>query len=597
MRTFRVPYGFALAAALAVLLSLVPTAAVATSAAAATVSASPQESTPVREATLASAVAVDPAELIRARIEYEGGRTPVIAVRGERLHAAEALPRFYERRAFQPAWTGSGGGLPLADSLVRALARAEREGLRSDDYHLPRVRALLADLRSARRSGSTLPAAQLADLDLLLTDAFLLYGSHLVSGRVDPVAMHPEWTAQGREADLLAVLETALATSRVAAGLESLLPEHPEYFRLRATLERYRRIADDGGLPEIPGRPLHPGETHAAVAVVREWARLTGDLSPGAVEAGDRESGDPERFDPELEAAVRRLQERHALVPTGVVTLETSALMNVPIEQRIRDLELNLERWRWLPRELGERHVRVNIAGLDVRVVEGDSVTFASRVMVGAQLRETPVFSDRMTYLVLNPSWTIPPGILEQDKLPLIRRNPGYLRANRIRVLDASGNQVEPGSVDWSKVTGRTSYRFRMDPGPENPLGQVKFMFPNAHFIYLHDTPTRELFDRARRDFSSGCIRVERPLELAAHLLRDDSRWTRERIEAALRSPGEQTVSLKRAVPVHLLYWTAWAEPDGAVHFREDIYDRDSALDEALRTPPPGVPAPTAALP
>lgn len=524
-------------------------------------------------------------ERIRVRIERNGGAAAVIAVADERVHAVVDLPRFYEGRGFRPAWVDVDGPLALADSVVAALERADREGLDPDDYHLPRIRAVLAELRrsGAPAAGRVVgtPAARLVDLELLLTDAFLLYGAHLVAGRVDPVTMHAEWSTARREADLVAVLNRALDTGAVASELETLLPVHPEYFRLRSTLERYREIARAGGLPEIPGRQLRPGVRDPAVPLLREWARAMGDLPADAPTPPDATV-----LDPALEESVRRIQERHALAPTGVVTLATSAAMNVPVEERIRTLELNLERWRWLPRELGERHIRVNIAGFYVKVLEGDSVGFTSRVMVGQRYRETPVFSDRMTYLVLNPTWTIPPGILEQDKLPLIRRDPaGYLRANRIRVLDSAGREVEPGSVDWSKVTGKTSYRLRMDPGPENPLGQVKFMFPNAYSIYLHDTPSREDFDRSRRDFSSGCIRVERPLDLAAYLLRDDPRWTPDRIAAALRNPGEQTIPLRRPVPVHLLYWTAWADHDGHIHFHEDVYGRDSALDQALSEP------------
>lgn len=511
-------------------------------------------------------------ERIRSRIERNGSATAVIAVGGERLHASTDLPRFYERGGFQPTWVTSDGPTPLADSLIEAIAGAEREGLRPEDYHLSRVRSLLA-------TGNA--PYTLVDVDLLLTDAFLTYGSHLVSGRVDPVAMHPEWTARGREADLVQVLEGAVASGAVGQALESLLPEQPEYSMLRSTLAHYREIAGSGGFPEIPGRPLRPGERDPAVPRVREWTRLTGDLAAGAAVPTD-----PELLDPALEAAVKRLQERHGMVRSGVVNLQTSAVMNVPVEQRIRQIEIAMERWRWLPRDLGHRHIRVNIAGLYVHVLEGDSVAFASRVMVGQRYRMTPVFSDRLTYLVLNPSWTIPSGILEQDKLPLIRRDRTYLKANRIRVLDTAGREVDPAAIDWSTVTGRTSYRFRMDPGPENPLGNVKFMFPNVHSIYLHDTPSRE-FDRGSRDFSSGCIRVENPMDLAEYLLRDDPQWTRARIDAAVGAGGEQTIPLRSPLPVHLLYWTAWADIDGAVHFSEDIYDRDDALDRALREPPP----------
>jgi murein L,D-transpeptidase YcbB/YkuD len=535
-------------------------------------------------------------EAIRLRIERNGEAAPILAVVGERLHARSELPRFYEGRGFQPAWVGPAGPGDVVESLVRALSRSALDGLNPHDYHHDRIRALIASARGEDGSDEGLTASQLADLDLLLTDAFLLYAAHLVGGRVDPVAIHPEWSAVRREADLVAALDSALADGDIEAALESLLPRHAEYRRLRATLERYRRIAASGGWPEIPARTLRSGREDDAVPLLRTRLRLSGDLAvPGEDDADGAAAGaDDRRFGPDLEAAVRRFQARHGLEQDGIVSLETSAVMNTPVEDRIRQLELSLERWRWLPRELGERHIRVNIAGFDLDVFEGDTVVFSTRVMVGQRFRRTPVFSDRMTYLVLNPTWTIPPGILEQDKLPLIRRDVDYLRQNRIRVFAPSGQEVPASSVDWSAMTGNTGYRLRMEPGPENPLGQVKFMFPNQYSVYLHDTPSRELFDRNRRDFSSGCIRVERPLELATYLLGSDPRWSRERIDAALRNPAEQTVPLPRAVPVHLLYWTAWAETDGTVHFREDVYGRDAALDAAMREPPPAVPSQSA---
>ena len=521
-------------------------------------------------------------EIIRTRIESgTGAVAPVIVVRDERIHAATEIPRFYESRGFLPAWVGDEGPTALADSLVRAIENAHREGLEPDDYHLARIRAVYAEARRARRAESVVERTRLADLDLLLSDAFLLYGAHLVGGVVNPTTIHPEWNAVRREADLVALLDSALTTGRIGASLATLLPRHAAYDRLKTALQRYRRIAAEGGWPEQEGVTLRPGSSGPEVALLRRRLILAGDLPAHAAEPADV-------YDDALEAAVRLFQRRHGLDPDGVADLETNAVLNTPVEDRIRSVVLNMERWRWLPRELGQRHILVNIAGFDLDVVENDSTVFSTRVMVGQRYRKTPVFSDRMTYMVLSPTWTIPPNILEVDKLPLIRQDPaGYLRANRIRVLSPDGRQVDPATVDWATVTGTTRLRFRMDPGPENPLGQVKFMFPNAHHVYLHDTPGREMFDRTTRAFSSGCIRVERPLELAALLMRGDARWTPERIAAAAGGATEQTVQLPRPYAVHLLYWTAWAEPDGTLHFRPDIYERDAALEEALRLPPP----------
>ncbi|HUP19204.1 MAG TPA: L,D-transpeptidase family protein [Gemmatimonadota bacterium] len=520
-------------------------------------------------------------EIIRTRIEAgTGAVAPVMIVQDERIHAATELPLFYESRGFLPAWVTEDGPTAAADSALRAIEEAEREGLEPTNYHLRRIRSVYADARRARRADSVPDRTRLADLDLLLTDAFLLYGAHLVGGVVDPVTMHPEWTASRREADLVALLDSALSTGRIRAALQTLLPRHPAYLRLREALHRYRMVAAAGGWPELGGATLRLGSEGPDVAPLRRRLVLAGDLAAGP-------PGQEDHFDEQVEEAVRRFQRRHGLPQDGVAGLETTGIMNTPVEERIRAIVLNMERWRWLPRDLGQRHILVNIAGFALDVVDGDSTVFTSRVMVGHRYRKTPVFSDRMTYLVLSPTWTIPPNILEQDKLPLIRSDPGYLRAHRIRVLAPDGSEVDPRTVDWSTITGTTRLRFRMDAGPENPLGRVKFMFPNAHHVYLHDTPDHELFDRAARTFSSGCIRVERPFELAALLLRDQPAWTPARIETVVRGGVERTIPLARPIPVHLLYWTAWAEPDGSIHFRRDIYDRDPALDEALRIPPP----------
>jgi L,D-transpeptidase YcbB len=523
------------------------------------------------------------AELIRSRVEAGTARRGALMVVGdERLHAASELPRFYRGRGFEPAWVNETGPRPVADSLLWAVEGAILEGLEPTHYHLVRIRDIYADVRRAYITGDRLEPARLVDLDLLLTDAFLIYGSHLANGRVDPTTIHPEWTARRRSVDLVAELDMALATGEVGTVLQALLPVHPGYARLRSALADYRRIAGQGGWPELPGRTLTPGMRDPAVTLLRQRLRMTGDLGPPARRTREEE------FDAGVEEAVRRFQVRHDLEPDGIVRLETSAYLNIPVEYRIRQIERNLERWRWLPQDLGQRHVRVNIAGYEMHVMDGDSVIFHSRVLVGQRYRKTPVFSDRMTYLVLNPTWTIPPGILEEDKLPLIRQDVTYLARNNIRVLGADGRTIDPRTIDFNRLTGRTGYRFRMEPGPENPLGRVKFMFPNQHHVYLHDTPDHDDFNLTWGAVSSGCIRVERSMDLAELLLADAPGWTRQRIErAAASGPSEQTIPLRQPLPIHILYWTAWVEPDGAVHFRSDIYDRDEPLDEALRQPPP----------
>jgi L,D-transpeptidase YcbB len=254
---------------------------------------------------------------------------------------------------------------------------------------------------------------------------------------------------------------------------------------------------------------------------------------------------------------------------------------------RVRQIELNMERWRWLPQTLGERYVLVNIANFALDVVEHGQSVLAMRAVVGRPARQTPFFSADMTYLVLSPHWYVPPTIAIQDKLPLIRRNPAYVARQNFKLFrhGAGGMaRVDPRSVDWSSVGARNfPYQLRQEPGPQNALGRVKFMLPNPHDVYLHDIPSRELFAKTERAFSSGCIRLEKPLELAQYLLRDDPRWSQQKILASIKRGTEQVVQLPISIPVHLLYWTAWVNEDGVVHFRKDIYERDKVLDEALQ--------------
>ncbi len=333
------------------------------------------------------------------------------------------------------------------------------------------------------------------------------------------------------------------------------------------------------------GSKLELGMEGDRVAEVRSRLRASGDLSADAAE--DRV------FDAPLAEAVRRFQRRHGLDPDGVVGAGTVTQMNVPAGERARQLQTNLERWRWLPNDLGQRHIEVNIAGFEVRVVENGRVVQLHRAIVGRQYRQTPIFSGTMTYLVLSPYWHVPPTIAAVDKLPILRSDPGSLTAQGIVVLDQMTNEpVDPATVDWSQITGaelNRLYRLRQDPGPYNALGAVKFMFPNQYNVYLHDTPSRELFERTSRDFSSGCIRIDRPLDLAEYLLADQPEWTRARIDSVAAGGVERVVRLNRGVPVHLLYWTAWVDDDGTLNFRPDIYGRDQTVSRALEATPPGL--------
>jgi len=506
---------------------------------------------------------------LRARVEA-GLTTDSFDIMDERIHARETLRRLYPARNFEPIWITEDGPTPQAEEFIDWLAVGPaRQGLRPAHYHLAAIESLETD-----RIGA------LVDLELALSDSFLIIGSHFLAGRLNPETLDSEWVANRRHRDLGPLLEQA--GTGAGARLESLLPNAPEYHALVARLETLRRLRDDGGWPVIDqGATLRSGDSGPRVAQLIDRLRVSDDF--------DGPPGD--RFDAAVDSAVRRFQARHGLTADGLVGRGSLTALNVPIQVRIDQIIVNLERWRWLPETLGDRYVIVNIAGFRLAVVEHGEPTLTMRVVVGRPFRRTPVFSDTIRYLVLNPSWDVPATIATQDKLPLIKENPNYLAENGFQLLQGWGadeRRIDPASVDWSQVSARNfPYRLRQGPGPMNALGRVKFMFPNKFSVYLHDTPSRNLFAEDARAFSSGCIRLQAPLDLAELLLRDNPNWSRPAIDRAIAEGREQTVTLGQPLPVHLLYWTVWVDEDGVLQFRDDIYGRDGPVLNELRELPP----------
>jgi murein L,D-transpeptidase YcbB/YkuD len=312
---------------------------------------------------------------------------------------------------------------------------------------------------------------------------------------------------------------------------------------------------------------LKPGQQSAQVAALAARLAASGDYDGPLPAAGAAAT-----YTAALQEAARRFQRRHGLTDDGVVGAAVVTEMNVPIERRIRQIELNLERWRWLPRDLGERYVLVNIPEYRLEVWDGDKVPVTMRTVVGKQDTPTPIFNDEMTYLVFSPYWNVPPGIAEGETLPEIIRDPGFLQRTNIEVLDKAGSVIDPSAIDLSDPA---QYRFRQRPGADNSLGLVKFMFPNQFDVYLHDTPADSLFARASRSFSHGCVRLERPLALAEYVLADQPEWTPGRIQEAMHAQVERIVKLRKPLPVYLGYWTARVSADGIVQFRPDVYGID----------------------
>ncbi|MDO9694174.1 MAG: L,D-transpeptidase family protein [Candidatus Latescibacteria bacterium] len=510
---------------------------------------------------------------------------PALSALGEPLHRGDLVVRFYQGRDYAPAWSGDRGPLALADSLTAALAGLGADGLQTRDYHPDALAQGLARLNDRRWWRTRPDPDDLAEFDLLATDAYLLAASQCLGGRLDPRAFDPDWIAERRTADVVAVLSGALAAGEIGGSLQRLLPAYPDYARLRHAFAQYRALATLGAWPTVPaGDKLEPGDRDARVPLLRAHLAATGDLGPG-----DALGLDPEYYDQGLAAAVRRFQARFGLDRDGVIGQATQAELGASVEDRIRQIRVNLERWRWLPANLGHRRVQVNIPDYRLEVFHGDTVVLAMPVIVGLPTRRTPVFSAKLNSLVFSPDWEVPPKLAIEDKLPLIQQDPGYLQEFGFEVIAGWGEKakvVDPRDVAWENVpAGSFPYRLRQMPGPLNALGLVKFNLPNRFNVYLHDTPNRGLFARAKRAFSAGCVRIQKPEEFAAYLLTGDERWPRWRIAEAMGSGREQAVRVPAPIPIHLLYWTAWVDRQGTVVFRPDIYQIDNLTAVALEAP------------
>jgi murein L,D-transpeptidase YcbB/YkuD len=473
---------------------------------------------------------------------------------------------FYDRRGHRLAWIDGTQPRPQMDDLIRALQAASLEGLDPEMYSLSELEARRSDAGKGFLTKKGFEPDQAAQMDVWLTYLYMKYASDLADGISNLAHADRSWKIEPEPFEPLDHLERALTENRITESLVELTPHTPQYRLLRESLVEYRKIAEAGGWPRIPGRTrLKRGQKSEAASSIARRLAVSGDYAGTVPEHGQV------TYDDRLIEALRRFQRRHGLEQDGAAGPATLAAMNVPVDTRIAQIRLNLERWRWLPRDLGARYIIVNIPAYRLDVWEGERQVLSMRVVVGRKDTPTPIFNDRMTYLVFSPYWNIPPDIGQNETLPAILKDADFLERNNMEIIDLEGNPLDPMTID---LEDPTRYRFRQRPGRENSLGLVKFMFPNQFNVYLHDTPTDSLFARATRSFSHGCVRVERPEALAQYLLRDQPEWTAEHITDAMHSLEERTVKLSQPVPVYLGYWTASASPEG-VYFTQDLYEID----------------------
>lgn len=499
------------------------------------------------------------------------------------LHFRQGLD-FYTERGFREAWIQGGNLTCTAYEMRYEIQQSKFDGLDPRDYHLGVINIYFEAIEKASLGlGKTLTAVELATVDILLTDAFLELATHIYQGKVDPSHSIFGWEIQRKEPrkEVVVRLKVAIESGDVRKEIASLYPGLPMYSRMRRSLMAlYRK---DKQMPKnwqklAAAKSIKPLEIHAVITKIRERLDFWEDHHQGLTDAR-------EMYDSALFKRIQIFQQKHGLNPDGVIGNATIRALNKSPNDFIRQAIVNMERLRWLPDTVLSEVILVNIANYSMDFIKEKDTLLHSNAIVGKAYRKTPVFNAPMSYLVFSPTWTVPTTILRNDVIPAIKRNVGYLANKNMRLLTHDGQEVNPKTVDWSRITARNfPYMVRQDPGPSNSLGRVKFMFPNSHNVYIHDTPSRELFARDDRALSSGCIRIQKPLELARLLLADQPLWSDDRISAAMNGRNEQIVMLNRKIPVVLLYLTFWTDSRGIPMFREDIYERDEELYKALST-------------
>ena len=476
------------------------------------------------------------------------------------------LRSFYKKRGMKPAWTTGRGPNADAKALAGVLTKADEEGLDPSDYSTVPLKQRLEKTKNVPVD-ETSPRA-LAEFDLLCSIAALHYMSDVHDGRISPRALDAVWVGQPHKNDMDARLAEALDRHRLQKTLEELPPQRDEYVRLKEARSRYAELAQVGGWPSIPpGPPLKKGDKGVRVRNLRERLAVTEGIAKG------------DRFDDAVEQAVKRMQERSARAADGVVGDPEREALNVPVMMRLRQIELNMERWRWLPDSFGDRYLIVNIPEYRLHLIEGGKDDLTMRVVVGKVMSQTPVFSDTMTAVVVNPTWSVPPSIVASEIVPAIAEDPDYLAKHRMRVVGSDGNEL--ADYDLGDSTKRVIVR--QDAGEGNALGSLKFIFPNSFDIYLHDTPAGKLFDEEERTFSHGCIRVEDPIALAHAVLRGKPESNEGRLRALIAQGETKTIGLPKRLPVHIVYFTATADANGQVSFLSDVYGIDYDLSDRLR--------------
>ena len=501
----------------------------------------------------------------------------------------QAVAQLYRSSGFRPLWTTERELTPQALSALRELASSDLRGLPSSIYDVPSLRAL-----AVAAPGSVEDAAR---FDIALSGAIARLLAHLHAGRVDPTTLRFDLPNAYDQVDLPALVASVARATDVAAAVSAAEPVYAGYHALTRALSRYRRLAADSTLraPARAPKTIHPGDGYADVAALARLLRALGDLTSDGHDTSEHvatDSAGAPVYDAALVDAVTRFQRRHGLDADGALGPATMVQLRVPLARRVRQIELTLERWRWLPDRPPSRYIVVNIPGFQLYAFEDDAAaerpTVTMNVIVGQAERRhnTPVFTATMTEVVFRPYWDVPPRIARVELIPIFRRRPQYFDAEGFEIVRRGTGDVPvatfpPTEINFGRVIAG-ELRLRQRPGPANALGAVKFVFPNRYQVYLHDTPTQNLFSRTQRDYSHGCIRIAEPPTLAEYVLRGQTPWNRVTISDAMTGDRTLRVPVARPPSVFVLYATAVVDAGDVVSFYADLYGHDAALARAL---------------
>ncbi|MFV8440856.1 L,D-transpeptidase family protein [Flavobacterium sp. LB2P44] len=472
----------------------------------------------------------------------------------------KTLTNFYKSTDFRTVWQS----VEKRKIVLAELLKSEAEGLNPEDY---KIKTLL----DFEKKVTSLDSLELAKYDVLLTSSVQKYISHLTNGTLNPRKLYKNWDLKENYIDLNATVAQLLQSDSLAYKMEQLKPNHIVYKKLKKALQLINTFPRDDFKTLKFTKIITPNDTNPSIIDIKKrliyWKELQPQDSLTAI------------YDEETKTALKKFQSRHGLAADAKIGSGTIASLNFSKNQRTKQILVNLERWKWYPKQMGKEYIIINIPDYRLTLIKNQDTIRTHRVIVGRAKRKTPILSSKLIQVVFNPTWTVPPTILREDVIPAILKDRSYLTESNIKVYDSNGSIVS--TYEWQLSQAKT-YRYVQSPGTFNSLGMVKIIFPNRFSVYLHDTNHRDYFDKIDRSLSSGCVRVDNPLELTEYLLGDDTNWNLEKITEILQSERTKFVKIKKEVGFHLLYWTAWSENEKLI-FRDDIYSLDSNLYQKLR--------------